>query len=164
MTTATSTLRKEDTKEVTMRNRSLHYPPLKDFNTKSCSVVNIEMPDFDTALVHEVRFTHEKASYRYHAKEPKQIVQFKAVYMPLDNDAGRKLIPQAKELVEEVLKDDYESETATIIQKGKGGDKPVVEKRIDECVITGTDIAIDVGDYVRITFHLEGIMPEKEGK
>lgn len=157
--TASTKSLQEGTTRVKIRNRSLNYPPLKDFNTKSCSVINIEMPDFDTSEVHSVKFTHEKTTYQYHALDLKQIVKFRVVYMPLANGEGMKLIPLAKELVEEVLKDSYEPQTATIIQTGKENSKLTAQRNIEACVITGSEIEIDVNDYVRIAFELEGIDP-----
>lgn len=155
-TVSTNSLQ-EDNARVKIRNRRLEYEHLKEFNPKSCSVVNIEMPDVDTSVVHSVKFTHQKTTYQYHGAELKQIVKFKATYMPLANDQGMKLIPLVKEMVEEVLKDSYEPKTATIIQTGKDSSKPTTQRSIEACVITGAEIEIDANDYVRITFDLEGL-------
>jgi len=161
--TARSNFPSEDTGRVKIRNRELNYKHLNGFNSKTCSVVNIEMPDIDQAVTHSVSFTDDKSTYQYHGTELKQIVKFKAVYMPLDNNEGLKLLKAAKDLVEDVLKDGYEPATATITQKGKEG-KIVAEKSIADCMITGAEIEIDVNDYVRITFDLEGLDQPKKKK
>lgn len=150
-------------REVPIRDRSINYDPFKDFNEKSCNVFNIEMHDIDTSYVHPVKFTHEKGTRQYHGSELKEIITFEVVFMPLANTEGVKLIPVAKTLVEEVLKDTYEPKhTATIVQKGKDG-KPISERNIAGCVVTAAKLEIDANDYFRIGFTLTGIASQAEG-
>lgn len=156
-TTAITNNPLEDAGKVKIRNRRLDYEHLKEFNPKSCSIVNIEMPEVDTSVVHGIKFTDQKTTYQYHGAELNQIVKFKVVYMPLSNSQGMKLIPLTKQLVEEVLKDTYEPKTATIIQTGKDSKKATSQRSIESCVITGAEIEIDANDYVRITFDLQGL-------
>lgn len=155
--TTNANLLPEDTGRVKIRNRKLDYHPLRDFNPRSCNIVNIEMPEIEQSVIHGVRFTDESATYQYHGAELKHIVKFRVSYMPLDSNEGASLLPYAKELVEAVLKDGYEPATAIITQTGKDSNKIVAQRTIDSCAITGAEIEIDAGDYVRITFELEGL-------
>lgn len=146
-----------------MRNRKLDYELLEKFNAKSCNVISIEMPDMDRSVVHKVRFTNQKAAHYYHAKDLKQITSFKISYVPIDNSEGAKLIPLAKQLVEDVLKDDYKPATAHVTQLGKDGVSVAASRVIEQCIITHAQIDINSADYVQITFVLHGIMASSEG-
>ena len=145
-------------KAAAIRNRRLDYAPLKEFGSKSCNVFDIQIPSVIAGATYAVQHTDGTGTLQYHAKEIQQIVRIKVAYIPLANKEGMQLIPLAKKLVEDVLKDDYEAKTAIIMHTGKDAKKSTVDRNIEQCVITGVDIAIDIKDYVRITFHLEGVM------
>ena len=155
--TTNANLLPEDTGRVKIRNRRLQYHPLRKFDPRSCNIVNIEMPEIEQSVVHSVRFTSESATSQYHGAELRQIVKFRVSYMPLDSNEGHELLPFAKKLVEDVLKDGYEPATASITQTGKDSNTIIAQRTIESCVITGAEIEIDAGDYVRITFDLQGI-------
>ncbi|MEL7065505.1 MAG: hypothetical protein AAFP00_17315, partial [Bacteroidota bacterium] len=86
-----------DTSRVVIRDRVLDYSLLSEFDSSSCSLAEIQMRDFATSEVHRVSFTSESQSLHYHAKELKQVVQFRVTYLPFDTPEGRALIPRAKE-------------------------------------------------------------------
>lgn len=145
-----------------MRNRQFSYPPLdKHFTPQNASLYYIEMGDTAASVLHPIKYTHNDATFTYLGTDPQQIMSFKVVYMPKDNDAGVKLITVVKSLVKEVLGDGYDAATAIITQTGKDRSKRLTQKTIDECIITGAEIEIDVNDYLRITFYLQGIDTQK---
>lgn len=145
-----------------MKNRHFSYPPLdKHFTTENSSLQYVEMGDTPASVLNPIKYTHKAATFNYLGTDPQPIMNFKVVYMPKDNTSGRKLITVVKPLVKEVLEDNYNAETAIITQTGKDRNKRLAQKTIDECIITGAEIEIDVNDYLRITFYLQGIDNQK---
>lgn len=143
----------------TARNRTIDYEPLNQkFTDQACSVDSIELPDLQRSRVVEVYLTKDKAPQYYHTKERKEIVKFNVTFIPRDTEEGRSLLPHVKELVEAVLKDDYEPKVATINLLKKDGESIDETRLINDCVITGGEIAMDKGDYLRVKFSLEGLL------
>lgn len=140
----------------TQRFTSFDYTPLsKKFDTKSCTVDSVDIPDIQRSQVAKVQIG-QQAPLSYHTSERKEIVDFTVTYIPYDNSAGKELLPFVKEAVEEVLKKGYKAETATI--QVKRLDDVQQTTTIDNCIVTGGEIQVDVSDYIRIVFYLEGTL------
>jgi len=141
------------------RNRTIDYEPLNQkFTDQACSVDSIDLPDLKRSRVVEVYLTKAKAPQYYHTQERKEVVKFSVLFIPKDTPEGRSLLPHVKELVEAVLKDDYEPKVATINLLKKDGENIDETRLINDCVITGCEISMDKGDYLRIKFSLEGLL------
>ncbi|MHB9147088.1 MAG: hypothetical protein ACYC2U_01330, partial [Candidatus Amoebophilus sp.] len=102
--------------------------------------------------------TSQQAPLSYHTSERKEIVDFTVTYIPYDNPTGKGLLPFVKTAVAEVLKKGYDPKPATI--QIKRGNKTEAEQTttIDNCIVTAGEILIDVNDYIRIKFYLQGIL------
>jgi protein subunit release factor B len=142
----------------TQRFTSFNYPPLtKECNEKGCTVDSVDLPEIKRAHVAKVQLS-KQAPIAYHTSERKEIVDFSVTFIPYDNAAGKKLLPFVKTAVEAVLKKDYNPDTATI--QIKRGNKTEAEQTttIDNCIVTAGEILVDVNDYVRIKFYLQGTL------
>jgi hypothetical protein len=141
----------------TQRYRTINYAPLeKQFNDKNCTVEFIDLPKIKRSYIANVHIRTDKAPLYFHTTERKEIVSFTAIYIPYDTPEGRKLLPYVKESVEEVLKSNYNPEVATI-QLSRDG-KVEDEVQINDCVITAAEIMVDLKDYIRIKFYLQGLL------
>lgn len=140
----------------TQRFTSFDYEPLAaKFDSKSCTVDSVDIPDIKRTHVAKVQ-AGQQAPLFYHTSERKEIVDFTVTYIPYDNSAGKELLPFVKDAVEAVLKKGYEPKTATIQVKRLDVVQQVTH--IDNCIITAGEILVDVHDFIRIKFYLQGTL------
>jgi hypothetical protein len=139
----------------TQRFTSFDYAHLSKFSSGSCTVDSVDIPDIQRTRVAKVQ-AGQQAPLNYHTSERKEVVDFTVTYIPYDNAAGKALLPLVKELVDAVLEKGYEPKTATIQVKRLDVVQQVTF--VDNCVITAGEIMIDVSDYVRIKFYLQGTL------
>ena len=90
------------------RSCFIQFKPLSDtFNETSCMVANIEVPEITRTEVVEVFRTNDKAPQKFRTQDHKNIVNFRVTYVPLNNDAGKALIPETKKIIDSVLTSSY---------------------------------------------------------
>jgi hypothetical protein len=150
--------RQENTSGSGQRFRTIDYKPLSDFNSGSCMVYTIDVPDVAATDIVPVFNTKSKTMQYFHTTEKKEAVSFKVCYTPFNNANGKKLLTNVKKLVDSVLTKNFKSETATINILRNG----VIERTIavNDTVIVDGRILIDLHDFVRIEFTLCGILAD----
>ena len=139
------------------RYRTFSYAPLDaKFTDTSCTVTDVELPEISRSYIANVYLAQENAPQYFHTTERKEIVDFKVTYIPHDIPAGRELLPFVKQIVEEVLQNKFVPAVATIqlLRNGTVDE----EVQINDCVITKGEILIDVQEYIKIKFHLQGLL------
>lgn len=144
----------------TQRSRTFEYKPLDQFNDTACTVDFIDLPDSKTSRIAPVFIGKEKAPLYYHTTERKEIVDFSVIYIPQDNPSGRSLLPVVKEAVEKVLTKDYQPAVANVRLERNGATEEEVQ--INDCIITGGEILVDLNDYIRIKFYLQGLLNKQK--
>ena len=138
------------------RSCFIQLKPLSDtFNEKSCMVANIEVPEITRTEIVEVFRTNDKAPQKFRTQDHKNIVTFKVTYVPLNNDAGRALIPATKEIIDSVLTSNYTPSVAVITLMRNGEEEKTVT--LNDCIIRKGSIEIDIKDYIHIIFEVSGI-------
>eukprot|EP01132_Coremiostelium_polycephalum_P000719 gene719-892_t len=119
------------------RFTSFSYAPItKKFDEKSCTVDAVDLPDMQRSNVVKIS-AGQSAPLAYHTSERKEIVDFTVTYTPFDNAAGKALLPAVKEIVDAVLKKNYDPAPATIQIKRSNSTKEEKTTQIDNCIVTG---------------------------
>ena len=131
------------------------YEPLKGFDY---DVVSVNYPTIDTGENVQIQTTDATSPQTYHAKNPKDVVQFSVKLKPADTDAGKGLLPKVQELVAEVLKDDYKAKPAKVIRLKKDGETIEEERDIQNCVIKSGSITTTKGESIEVDFNMKGLL------
>ena len=142
------------------RSRSLTYDPItKIFTDKACMVSEIDIPEITRNVTIPVFVTKEKSAQFFRVTERKEIINFKVKYTPMNNSSGKKLLTEAKKIVDDVLKKDFKPAVATINTFRNGE----IEKTttINDAFVKKGYIELDKDDYVHIIFEIEGLLSEK---
>lgn len=139
------------------RSRSLEFEPItKIFTETSCMLSSVDVPDISRNKSVSVFMTKEKTPQNFRTTERSEVVTFIAVFIPMNNDAGKKLLSQAKNIVESVLTKDFTPSVATINTFRNGELEKTVT--INDCVVKRAGIYINKDDFVRIQFEITGIL------
>jgi hypothetical protein len=122
-------------------------------------LADIEVPEITRSQVIPVFITNNKTSQNFRTNERNEIVTFKVTYIPMNNDSGKKLLPEVKKIVDSVLKNDFTPSVATI-NTFRNGD---LEKTttVNDCIVKSGRIELDKDDFIRIIFELSGILYEE---
>jgi hypothetical protein len=139
------------------RNRTISFETLSNkFTDQSCTTADISLPEMKRSHVVPVYLTNAKAAQHFHTTERKEIVDFSVTYIPHDNSDGKALLPHVKELVDSVLTKDYKPAPATINMLNNGTPEKTIT--INDCIVKGGEITVDKGEFIRITFYLQGLL------
>ena len=122
-----------------------------DFRVKSLNFPNMDQSE--TVVVHT---SASKTAQSYHTKNVKETVQFSTTLQALDSSGGHELVPKVKQLVEDVLKDDYKPENAKIIRLDKLGSDVEKELDVQNCVIQNAAIAVAWAQPIEVTLNMTG--------
>ncbi len=141
----------------TIRNRRVTYDHLSEFlHDNHAHVVSIVVNDRNVSKVHALRFLHQPTR-NYHAKAIQEAVELEIVFVLRSNSGGAALIGKVKELVEDVLKKDYEAKTLKVFQgTGKEDDEPKTEWELHDSVICSGRTFIE-GNEIRVGFKIVGL-------
>lgn len=142
------------------RSRSFTYEIITSkFTETSCMLADIEVPEITRSQVIPVFITNNKTSQNFRTNERNEIVTFKVTYIPMNNDSGKKLLPEVKKIVDSVLKNDFTPSVATINTFRNGE----LEKTttVNDCIVKSGRIELDKDDFIRIIFELSGILYEE---
>jgi hypothetical protein len=142
------------------RSRSLSYAPITNiFNEKTCMVDEIDMPSITRNVIIPVFVTKDKSLQNYRVKERREIVDFKVRFIPINNSNGKKLLINAKQIVDSVLKKDFKPQVAVITSFRNG----VIEQTINvnDTIVKKCSIELDKDDFIHISFELEGLLDAK---
>ncbi len=138
-------------------SRSLTFDPItKVFTEASCMVSEIEVPNVLTTKIIEVYPTKEKSLQRFKSNDIRSIVSFKVKYIPLNNDAGKKLFSEAKKIIDSVLTKDYipAESVINVFRNGELEETTV----INDCIPKTCEIDFSIHNYISIVFEICGIM------
>lgn len=135
------------------------YEPLKG---SDYDVVSVNFPDMDKSENVPVQTTDAKSPQTYHTKNPREVVEFSVKLKAVDTDSGKELLPKVKELVEGVLKDDYEAKPAKVMRLKKDGENVEEERDIQNCVIKSGSITTAKGESIEVDFNMEGLLGTSE--
>ena len=148
-----------DNKRTDQRSTTFVYDPItKIFNEKSCMVSEIDIPVITRNVCIPVFVTKEKSVQNYRVPERKEIVNFKVKFVPLNNADGKKLLIQAKNIVDEVLTDKFKPQVAVINMLRN--DKIESTVTINDAITQKCSIELDKSDYLHIVFELQGVLSE----
>lgn len=137
--------------------KSLTYDPITSkFTDTACMVVDIDIPNITEGKVNEVFLTKEKAHLNYYMNDKEEIVTFKVTYIPMNNDAGKKLLTEVKAIVDSVLTKDFTPAVATI--NSFLNDDVVETVTINDCIVKSGSIELDKDDFIHIIFEISGIL------
>ena len=135
--------------------KSLSYDPITSkFTDTACMVVDIDIPNITEGKVNEVFITKEKAHLNYYMNDKEEIVTFKIVYIPMNNDAGKKLLTEVKSIVDSVLTQNFKPSVATI--NSFLNDDIVDTVIINDCIVKSGSIELDKDDFIHIIFEISG--------
>ena len=81
---------------------------------------------------------------------------FKVTYVPMNNDAGKKLLPEVKNIVDSVLTKDFTPTVATINTFRNGELEKTVT--INDCIVKSGRIELDKDDFIHIIFEISGVL------
>ena len=153
-----NTFRHENASGSGQRSRTINYKPLDDFNSGSCMVYTIDIPDVQSTDVVPVFNTKNKTMQYFHTTEKKEAVSFKVCYTPFNNAKGKKLLTSVRKIVDSVLIKNFKPEPATINILRNGNIERTI--RVDDTVVVDGTINVDLHDFVRIEFTLSGILAD----
>lgn len=139
------------------RSRSLTYDPItKVFTEAACMVSEIDIPEITRNVTVPVFVTKEKSAQFFRVTERKEIINFKVKFVPMNNDAGKKLLSETKKIVDTVLTKDFKPEVATINTFRNGELEKTIT--INDAFVKKGCIELDKGDYLHIVFEIEGLL------
>jgi hypothetical protein len=139
------------------RSRSLTYDPItKVFTEAACMVSEIDIPEITRNVTVPVFVTKEKSAQFFRVTERKEIINFKVKFVPMNNDAGKKLLSETKKIVDTVLTKDFKPEVATINTFRNGELEKTIT--INDAFVKKGIIELDKGDYLHIVFEIEGLL------
>ena len=139
------------------RSRSLTYDPItKVFTEAACMVTEIDIPEITRNVTVPVFLTKEKSAQFFRVTERKEIINFKVKFVPMNNDAGKKLLSETKKIVDTVLTKDFKPEVATINTFRNGELEKTIT--INDAFVKKGMIELDKGDYLHIVFEIEGLL------
>ena len=153
-----NTFRQENSSGSGQRSRTIDYKPLADFNSGSCMVYTIDIPDVQNTDIVPVFNTKSKTMQYFHTTEKREIVTFKVCYTPFKNSNGKKLLTSVKKIVDSVLTKNFKPEPVTINILRNGNIERTI--RVDDTVVVEGKIIVDLHDFVRIEFTLSGILAD----
>ena len=136
------------------------------FDSKTCSVSAVSMPNQKTSTTATVRDTATRAPLFQNQHNAQEIVTFTVEFLPFIT--GKQLLTKAYSLVQEVLEDKYNAEPFTLCVHKKDGsidtkttvNDVIVQKA--ELFLNRKNEATDEMGYIRICFTLQGLNPDKK--
>lgn len=139
------------------RSRSLTYDPITSkFTEAACMTSEIEVPEIKRSQTVSVFVTKDKAKQNFRTNERREIVTFKVTYIPMNNDAGKKLLGEVKGIVDSVLTKDFTPTVATINTfRNEKLEKTVT---VNDCIVKSGRIELDKDDFIHIIFEISGIL------
>jgi len=140
------------------RSRSLTYDPITSkFTEAACMTSEIEVPEIKRSQIVPVFVTKDKAKQNFRTNERREIVTFKVTYIPMNNDAGKKLLPEVKNIVDSVLDNKKFTPTVATINTFRNGE---LEKTVtvNDCIVKSGRIELDKDDFIHIIFEISGVL------
>ena len=116
----------------------------------------IEVPEITRSQIVPVFITKDKAVQNFRTNERRENITFKVTYIPMNNDAGKKLLPEVKSIVDSVLGSAFTPSVATINTFRNG----VLEKTVtvNDCIVKSGRIELDKDDFIHIIFEISGLL------
>ncbi len=136
------------------------------FDSKTCSVSAVGMPNQKTSTKAAVYDTATKAPLFQNQHSAQEIVTFTVEFLPFV--AGKQLLTKSYSLIQEVLEDKYNAEPFTLCVHKKDGSidtkttvNDVIVQKVELFLNRKKEATGEMG-YIRIRFTLEGLSPEKK--
>ena len=134
------------------------------FDSKNCSVLNIDIPNKKQATKVQIYDTSTTAPLYLNQANEVDIVTFSVEFIPFIQ--GKELLSKADDLVKDVLKDSYKPAPCTICTYQKDGSLDT-KRTIDDVFIQQVDLYVNRKDedkgemgYIRIKFTLQGLQSD----
>lgn len=139
------------------RSRSLTYDPITSkFTEAACMTAEIEVPEMTRSQVVPVFITKDKAVQNFRTNERRESITFKVTYIPMNNDAGKQLLPEVKSIVDSVLGSGFAPSVATINTFRNGELEKTIT--INDCIVKSGRIELDKDDFIHIIFEISGLL------
>lgn len=151
-----------------MKSITIDYKHFNDkgFDTKSCSIADVSMPNYKTSTKAAVYDTASHAPLFQNQHKIQENVIFTVEFLPFIT--GKELLNKAPDLVKEVMEEKYKPEPLTIFVHKKDGSIDT-QVTINDTFIRQVFLSLNRKNeakgemgYIRICFTLEGLHPGRK--